>query len=164
MPGDLLLGRCFGEAADGRLSPGTVLLPGTLATGLVAAAKAAYTTYRDEHYEATWGEFLREAGYVLFHYLQTPEAAAAYDRAARRQGYYDARPAEEVMQAAMRRLAEEKARKLAEEEEERRRQEAEEEEPRPLVERTAGGILVPAQARPAPDTGRKILLPEDWRR
>lgn len=161
MPGDLLLGRRLGngeDANDGRMSPGTVLLPAALGSELSAAAKRAFGAYRDEHYEAGWPEFLREAGYIMYHFLTTPEAAEAYERAPQREGYYDPRAAFEGMHAIMRRRAEEAAKKQAEEEA-RRRKEQGEEPAGPPVERTAGGILIPGQPKPAPGGERGILIP-----
>ena len=127
MPGDLLLGRRLGDAGDGRLSRGTVLLPAALGQPLVAAAKQAYGAYRDEHYQATWPEFLRENGCLLFHFLLTPEVAAAYERAPRRPGYFDPRAAVEGLRAIMQRRAEEAAKQAAEEEERLAREEEERE-------------------------------------
>lgn len=165
-PGDMLLGRRLGDTGDGRMSRGTVLLPAALGQPLVAAAKRAYGTYRDEHYQATWPEFLRESGYLIFHFLLTPEAVAAYERAPRRQGYFDARAAVEGMRAIMRRKAEEAAKRAAEEAERQAREEEEEGElaAGPPVERTEGGILIPGRPKPRPDAERTILLPGDLRR
>lgn len=163
MPGDLLLGRRLGDADDGRLSGSTVLLPSTLGQGMVAAGKRAYGAYRDEHYQATWPEFLRESGYVLYHYLTTPEAAEAYARAPRREGYYDPRAAVEALWAMMRQRAEE----AAKQQEEQARQKQEEEAAEagaPPVERTEGGILIPGRPKPVPKDEAKILLPEHLRR
>jgi hypothetical protein len=166
MPGDLLLGRRLGDAGGGRMSRGTVLLPATLGQPMVAAAKRAFGAYRDEHYQATWVEFLRESGYVLFHFLLTPEAAEAYDRASGRQGYFDPRAVVAKMRLMMSRRAAEEAEQAAEEAERLAREEEEEEALRagPPVERTDGGILVPGRPKPNPDAERRILLPGDVRR
>ncbi len=163
MPGDLLFGRRYGDGAAARMSRGTVLLPGALGPGLVAAAKRAYGAYREEHYGALWPEFLRENGYVMYHYLLTSEADEAYARAPRREGYFDPRAAVEQMHAIMRRRAEEAARQQAAEEEKRRQEAGEQPVPGPVVERTAGGILIPGQPKPSPSAERGILLPGDVR-
>jgi len=156
MPGDLLLGRRLGETAWNYMSRGTVLLPSTLGPGLVATAKRSFSAYREEHYQAGWPEFLREAGYVMFHYLYTPEAAEAYAQAPQRKGYYDPHTALESMQAIMQRRAEEAARKAEAEE-----READEKEPLagPPIERTTGGILIPGQSKPAASGSGGLLLP-----
>ncbi|HOG47615.1 MAG TPA: SEC-C domain-containing protein [Anaerolineae bacterium] len=156
MPGDLLLGRRFGEGERCRLSRGTVLLLGALRAGLVAAADRGYGAYCEEHYQATWPEFLRQAGYVMFHYLATPEAAAGYRRAAGRHGHFDPRPALERLFKARQLLAEERARKQQEAERAEEDDDEEEDEPGPRVERTAGGIFIPGQPKPSPGG---ILLP-----
>ena len=158
MVGDLLLGRRLGEGTDVRLSRGTVLLPAIFGQELVAAAKRAYGAYRDEHYGAGWPEFLRENGYVIYHYLLTSEAAELYARAPKREGYYDPRTAYEAMRAIMAKRAEAAAKQAAEAEA-RRRQEAERPAPGPAVERTASGLLIPGQPKPAPSGGSGILLP-----
>lgn len=160
LPGDLLLGRRFGDEVNGRMSRGTVLLPATLGPGLTAAAKRAFTAYRDEHYQATWGEFLREAGVILYHYLTTPEAGEAYERAPQREQYYDPRTTVEAMRRIAEQRAEEDAREAAEAEAKR----MEEEEgglTTPPVEVTSGGILIPGQPKPAAGSERRILLPDD---
>jgi hypothetical protein len=162
-PGGLLLGRRLGKDNDSRLLRSTVLLPGTLGPAMVAAAKRAFGAYREEHYQATWPEFLREVGYILFHFLVSEEAAEGYRRAPEREGYYDPRVAVEGMRAAMRRQAEEAAQKEAEEEEARRREEESEAAAMPEVERTAGGILIPRQPAPSASSERRILLPGDLR-
>ena len=162
MPGDILLGRRLGDGERARLSRGTVLLPGVLGPGLAAVAKQAYGAYRDEHYQAPWPEFLREAGFVMFHHLLTPAAAEAYARAPQREGYYDPRESVERMRAIMRRHAEEAAKRAAEEEAKRR--EEQQEPAGPPVERTAGGILIPGQSRPAQGNEGGILLPGQVRR
>ncbi len=163
MPGDLLLGRRFGDGEEGRLARGTVLLPATLGPGLSAAAKRAFGAYREEHYQAAWPEFLREAGYVMYHFLVSPEAAEAYERAPRREGYYDPRAAVAGMQAIMRRKREEEAKKAAEAEAQRQAEQGEA-PAAPPVERTAGGILIPGQHKPAAGGQSGILLPGDVRR
>ncbi|MGQ9681699.1 MAG: SEC-C domain-containing protein [Anaerolineae bacterium] len=157
MPGDILLGRRLGDGERSRLSRGTVLLPGTLGPGLAAAAKQAYGVYRDEHYQAPWPEFLREAGFVMFHYLLTPAADEAYARAPRREGYFDPREGVERMRAIMRRHTEDAAKRAAEEE--ARRREERQEPAGPPIERTAGGILIPGQSRPPQGSEGGILLP-----
>lgn len=163
MPGDLLLGRRLGDAEASRMSRGTVLLPGSLGPALVATAKRAFGAYRDEQYQATWPEFLREAGYVMFHFLTTPEAAEAYARAPMREGYFDPRAAVEGMHAIMRRKAEEAARKQ-EAKRARQREEEGETPTAPPIERTAGGILIPGQPKPSEAAQGGILLPEHLRK
>ncbi len=161
-PGDLLLGRRFGSDGRGRLSRGTVLLPGALGPALVGVAKRAFALYRDEHYQATWPDFLREAGYVMFHYLFSPEAAAGYARAARHEGYFDPRPSVERLREAKRLLAEadEKERAKAEQDDD------DEEEPTsgPAFERTAGGLIIPGRPKPPSGAEGGILLPGQARR
>ncbi|MDI7277371.1 MAG: hypothetical protein QME94_15445 [Anaerolineae bacterium] len=159
MPGDLLLGRRLGSDGTGRLSSGTVLLPATLGPLMTGAARRAFGAYRDEHYQATWPEFLREAGYVMYHCLISPEATEAYERAPHPERYYDPRAAVERMRAIMRDLAEEQAKKQ-EEEEARRLEELGEAPATPPVERTPGGILVPGQPKATPSSEGGILLPE----
>ncbi len=158
MPGDLLLGRRYGDGTSGRMSRATVLLPAVMGQDMVAAAKRAFGAYRDEHYQATWPVFLREMGYVLYHFLLTPAAEEAYSRGPRREGYFDPRAAVEGMRGIMRRRAEEAAKRQAEEE---AKQKPEPQAPStPVAERTAGGILIPGQAKPAEGSERGgILLP-----
>lgn len=162
-PGDLLLGRRFGGDGRGRLSRGTVLLPGEFGAALAGVAKRAFAVYRDEHYQATWQDFLREAGYVMFHYLLSPDAAQTYDRLPRREGYFDPRAAVEHMRQAARLLAE------AEERERTRAERAGQAGPGgaplagPHLERTAGGLLIPGQPAQEAGAGRRILLPGDVR-
>ncbi len=163
MPGDLLLGRRFGEAEVVRVSRGTVLLPAVFGQELAAAAKRGFGAYRDEHYLAGWPEFLRESGYVMFHYLLTPTAAETYDRAPKREGYFDPRAAVKGMYEINHRLMEEAARKQAEEQA-KRQEESGEAPAAPPVERTAGGILIPGQPKPLAGGGSGILLPGDVRR
>jgi hypothetical protein len=145
------------------MSRSTVLLPAALGPEMVAAAKRAYGAYRDEHYQATWPEFLRESGYVLYHFLGTPEAEQGYGRAPKREGYYDPRAAIEGMRAIMRRHAEEAA-KQAEEERKQAEEEEEEESGVPPVERTEGGILIPGRPKPPVGAEKGILLPEHYRK
>lgn len=154
-PGDLLLGRRFGSEERGRISRGTVLLPGALGPGLVAVAKRAFAGYRDEHYQATWPQFLRESGYVMFHYLISPQAAEVYERTHGGEGYFDPRACVEAMRAHMQRLVEERRRA----EEAQWAREDEEPEADPRVERTAGGILIPGRPRPPAEGQGGILLP-----
>ncbi len=156
MVGDLLLGRRLGEDSRVRLSRGTVLLPGILGTDLVAAVKRAYGAYRDDHYGAGWPEFLRENGYVMYHFLLTSVAGELYERAPKREGYYNPRATMASMQAIMAKRAEAAAKQAAEE---KQRQEAEAASPAPAVERTAGGLLVPGQPKPAQGSGPLILVP-----
>lgn len=158
MPGDLLLGRRLGNGSDGRMSHGTVLLPAHLTQLLVPATKRAYGLYRDEHYGATWPEFLREAGVVMFHILIGPEAAAYYALLSKREGYFDPQPVVQGMRAIMQRKAEELARQAAEEEEKRRQETAEAPEG-PPVERTSGGILIPGQPKPPAGSEGGLILP-----
>jgi len=158
-PGDLLLGRRFGGGGKGRLSRGTVLLPGAFGPALVGVAKRAFAVYRDEHYQATWQEFLREAGYVMFHYLFSPEAAETYSRLPRREGYFDPRPSVERMREAKRRLAELGERERAKAERASPAPSEEAPEAGPRLERTAGGLWIPGQPSPAEGAGRRILLP-----
>ncbi len=152
-PGDMLLGRRYSAGEHDRLSRGTVLLPGTLSPELVGVARRAFSTYGDGHYQATWPEFMRESGYMLFHYLSSPEAAPAYGRA-KHEGYFDPRPGVERMREATRRLAEERARAEAKDAGQERSPEA-----GPRVERTAGGILIPGQPKPPSGGEGGILLP-----
>lgn len=163
-PGDLLLGRRYGQE-DGHMSRATALLPRALGADMVAAAQRAFGAYRDEHYQATWPEFLRESGYMLYHFLTTPTAAQDYAQAGHREGYYDPRAAVEGMHAVMRRRAEEAAKKAAEEARELEEEEALEtgKPAQPPVERTAGGILIPGRPKPSGGSGGGILLPGDVR-
>ncbi len=162
-PGDLLLGRRFGSDGRGRLSRGTVLLPGELGAGLVGVAKRAFAVYRDEHYQATWQDFLREAGYVMFHHLLSPEAAQIYDRLPRREGYFDPRPAVERMHQAARLLAETQAQERARAERAGQAGPGGASAAGPHLERTAGGLLIPGQPAQEAGAGRRILLPGDVR-
>jgi len=160
-PGDLLLGRRFGsDEGDGRISRGTVLLPGAMKPGLLGVAERGFAAYREERYQATWTQFLREAGYVLFHYLLSPEAAAVYERTSSRQSYFDPRPSVEAMHKFMRRLAEEEAsrRKAA------AGDDGENEQQALPVERTAGGILIPGRPKPPAAGQGGILLPGQLRK
>ncbi len=162
MPGDLVLGRRFGDQEDGRLSPGTVLLPASLAPLLVGAAKRAYAAYRDESYQATWPQFLRESGYLMYHALLSPEASEAYEQVDQLARYFDPRPSVREMQAIMRRRMEEVLQRQ-QQEAARRAEERGQATTAPSVERTSGGILIPGQSRPAP-SGAGILLPEHLRK
>jgi hypothetical protein len=162
MPGDLVLGRRFGDQEDGRLSPGTVLLPASLAPVLVGAAKRAYAAYRDESYQATWPQFLRESGYLMYHALLAPEASEAYERVSQLARYFDPRPSVKEMQAITHRRMEEAIRR--QQEKAGRRAEVQGEAPTaPAVERTAGGILIPGQPKASP-SGGGIVLPEHLRK
>jgi len=161
-PGDLFLGRRFGDAARGRLSRGTVLVPGAFGPALVGVAKRAFAVYRDEHYQATWQDFLREVGYVMFHYLFSPEAAPTWGQVPQREGYFDPRPSMERMRQAARLLAEERTR--AEAARAGREPSGDAPEGRARVARTAGGILIPGQAAPQGGAEGGILLPGQVRK
>jgi hypothetical protein len=157
--GDLLLGRRYGEGPEAHMSMGTAVLPVPLLRGLLDAAKAAYSAYREENYGATMPEFLREAGYLVFHYLLSQEAAEAYERAPQREGYYDPRAAVAKMHefAAQ---AQEQRRKQSEAE---AQQKQAQQQPglqtlEPPVGRTSGGILIPGQPKP-PTEGGGLIIP-----
>lgn len=158
-PGDLLLGRRFGGEVRGwSMSRGTALLPAALRAGLVGVAERAFALYSEEHYGATRPQCLREVGYVMFHYLLSPEAAAVYDCTPRREGYFDPRASVQAMHELKRRLAEEEARQ-----EEAAGASREEPKDLPLVERTDGGILIPGQPRSPVEGQGGILLPGQLR-
>ena len=162
MPGDLVLGRRLGDQEDGRLSPGSVLLPAKLASVLMGAAKRAFAAYREENYQAAWPQFLRESGHLLYHALLSPEASEVYDLVPQLARYFDPRAAAREMEAITRRRLEE-AIKRQQEQAARKAEEQGQVRSAPSVEQTPGGILIPGQPKPAP-SGGGILLPEHLRK
>jgi len=50
----------------------TLALPGAFEPDLVSYLGNAYESYRGQHYQATWEEFLRENGHIFNAYLVSP--------------------------------------------------------------------------------------------
>ena len=147
--GDLLIGRLFELDGTKRLSMMTMILPEEYEPGLVEYVTNAYNLYRDEHYQATWDEFLRECGHIFNAYLLSPRAESLRSLIGPGTRFHD--PA--ITRDELRELTREREVETLEE------MRAVEERQSP-EHRTASGIIlpgaVPQEEQPAPEEGRSV--------
>jgi hypothetical protein len=153
--GDLLVGRLFELRGAKRLSLMTLALPGAFEPDLVVYLSNAYDSYRGQHYQANWDEFLRENGHIFNAYLLSPRVMSLRSLIGPGTRYHDPSVSRD-------RLVEYTSRR----ESERQQQEAEPEQQLPGY-RSASGIILPdsmaaaqpAPAREEPPARPTILLP-----
>lgn len=74
--GDVLIGRLYQLGGLPHLSPLTMILPEAYELALVGYVKNAYDRYVADHYQAAWGRFLRETGYIFNACLLSAQADA----------------------------------------------------------------------------------------
>ena len=67
--GQLLLGRLAVSNGYRRFSWISALIPPEMAEDLKAHVAEMFNLYREEHFQASWAEFLRERSYLFNHYL-----------------------------------------------------------------------------------------------
>jgi len=154
-PGEILVGRHFQVGDMHRLTLTTMILPPDYEPGLVDYVRNAYEIYVDQHYQATWDEFLRENGHIFNAYLVSDKAAALRSLIGPGTRYHDpAITRDKLQEIASRRLSEQ------------RQAQQQEREPRQPVHRTTSGIILPGTAaeepgdkEQEPSGGSRILIP-----
>jgi len=67
--GHLLLGRLVTAGDFRRFSWISMLVPPEVEDDLKSYAMEMFTAYQEDHYQATWNEFLRERGYLFNHFM-----------------------------------------------------------------------------------------------
>jgi hypothetical protein len=67
--GQLLLGRLITAGDFHRFSWITMLVPPEVEDEMRAYVAEMFSAYQEEHYQATWEEFLRERGYLFNHFI-----------------------------------------------------------------------------------------------
>ncbi len=130
--GDVLIGRLYQLGRLPHLSPLTMILPETYELALVRYVTNAYERYVADHYQAGWGRFLRETGYIFNAYLLSAQADALRSLIGPGTRFHD--PA----------IARDKLRQFtASSRAEKQRQAREAAQGGPRVHRTAAGIILP---------------------
>jgi hypothetical protein len=67
--GTVMITRVFQEPDTERVGRGVIAVPEDRVSGLVALAQERFQAYQEQHYQATWEDFLRASAYVLIHPL-----------------------------------------------------------------------------------------------
>jgi len=154
-PGEILVGRHFQVGDVHRLTLTTMIFPSDFEPGLSEYVRNAYEIYADQHYQATWDEFLRENGHIFNAYLVSDKAAALGPLIGPGTRYHDpAITRDKLQEISRRRLSEQK------------QAQQQERTPRQPVHRTTSGIILPG-AEPVesdaqeqePSGGSRILIP-----
>jgi len=149
--GDLLVGRLFEMDGAKRLSYMTLILPGEYEPGLVEYVMNAYQLYRDEHYQATWDEFLRENGHLFNAFFLSPKGEHLRKFVGPGTRFHDPAQARDRLREFTRQRAIDRQREQAEEQGQAR--------PSP-EHRTSTGLILPgAEPTPAPATQKKAEQP-----
>jgi len=137
--GDLLVGRLFELRGVRRLSLMTLALPEAFEPDMVVYLQNAYDSYRDQHYQATYDEFLRENGHIFNAYMLSPRVMNLRSLIGPGTRYHDPNISHD-------RLVEYTSRR----ERERQRREAEPEQQMPGYRSASGLILPDSMAAPEP--------------
>ncbi|MHB0858606.1 MAG: SEC-C metal-binding domain-containing protein [Anaerolineae bacterium] len=134
--GELLIGRLFTQEGLSQLLPLAMLLPADLEHDMVAYVENAYHLYREEHYQASWDDFLRHYGSIFQSFLLSPRAEALRSLLGPGTRYPDLAGARDKLAAFTAQRAAEQKRKKATEER------------RLPGRRTTSGLIVPGSAEP----------------
>ncbi len=134
-PDELLIGRLYTLDDVNRLSIMTMLLPEEYEPALVEYLTHAYDLYRDEHYQATWDQFLRENGHLFSAFLFSAKGEALRSLIGPGTRYHDPAITRDKLREHTSRMDRE-ARQQQMEQERRRR---------PPERRTSSGIILPGQ-------------------
>lgn len=152
-PQDVLVGRLYRLGEQARLSYMTLILPPVYRQPLADYLRNAFGIYQDEHYGATWEQFLRENGHLPQAFLLSARGEALRSYIGPGTRYHDPAPFRDHLATVTR-----------EREQERQREAMEKAQaPAPAMRRTGSGLVLPG-AESEPPAGEeaprsRILIP-----
>jgi len=115
--GDLLLARMIEMEGEIHISRAATLLPPQAEAGLLRYTRAHFESYREEHFDAGWNDFLRERSYLFNHYLLSEDAESWREAVKSPSPYYDGIGVRERMTRAFEELEAERVEKAVPERE-----------------------------------------------